>query len=129
MNRYLPPFMPAILSMSSFRLIGKVCLLPSLVLDSALCHIDNFLQGSFGAAFRVSYTADSESGPIDRTCVIKRVDINRKSFKLVMRESWFLRQLQHPNIARLLHQYHTPPLTYQLLSCIDLTPCQVRVAK
>ena len=54
------------------------------------------------------------------TCVIKRVDINQKSFKLVMRESWFLRQLQHPNIARLLHQYHTPPLTYQLLSCIDL---------
>jgi serine/threonine protein kinase len=65
-------------------------------------------QGSFGAAFRASYTAASESGAIDRTCVIKRVDINRKSFKLVMRESWFLRQLQHPNIARLLHQYVSP---------------------
>ncbi len=25
-----------------------------------------------------------------------------------MRESWFLRQLQHPNIARLLHQYVSP---------------------
>jgi hypothetical protein len=38
------------------------------------------------------------------SCVVKRVDINRKSFKLVMRESWFLRQLRHPNIAHLLHQ-------------------------
>jgi hypothetical protein len=37
-----------------------------------------------------------------RSCVVKRIDINRKSFKLVMRESWFLRQLRHPNIARLL---------------------------
>ena len=25
-----------------------------------------------------------------------------------MRESWFLRQLQHPNIAHLLHQYMSP---------------------
>jgi serine/threonine protein kinase len=44
----------------------------------------------------------------DRICVVKRVDINRKSFKLVMRESWFLRQLHHPNIAHLLHQYVSP---------------------
>lgn len=64
------------------------------------------LQGCFGAAFRVSYTSDLDVK--DRTCVVKRVDINRKSFKLVMRESWFLRQLHHPNIAHLLHQYVSP---------------------
>jgi serine/threonine protein kinase len=34
--------------------------------------------------------------------------MDRHSFKLIMRESWFLRQLKHPNIAQLLHQYVSP---------------------
>jgi serine/threonine protein kinase len=36
------------------------------------------------------------------------VDIERRSFKLIMRESWFLQQLCHRNIACLLHQYMSP---------------------
>jgi serine/threonine protein kinase len=80
-----------------------------------LCHYLLFRhthQGSFGAAFRISYVgvadAAQHESPKELTCVIKRVDIQRRSFKLIMRESWFLQQLQHRNIACLLHQYMSP---------------------
>jgi serine/threonine protein kinase len=73
------------------------------------CHTH---QGSFGAAFRIKYVrvpdATQHESPRELACVVKRVDIQRRSFKLIMRESWFLQQLQHRNIACLLYQYMSP---------------------
>jgi serine/threonine protein kinase len=106
--------------MREFSLIGKVLYSFAIGPSAFLRHM---LQGSFGAAFRISYDKACDSGrggsppPISSvaagcrpplTCVVKRVDIERKSFKLIMRESWFLQQLKHPNIASLLHQYMSP---------------------
>jgi serine/threonine protein kinase len=94
-----------------FGLIGKVRsdVSVSIALVLLVCHTD---QGSFGAAFRIKYVgvpdATQHESSRELTCVIKRQDIQRRSFKLVMRESWFLQQLQHPNIACLLHQYMSP---------------------
>jgi serine/threonine protein kinase len=92
-----------------FGLIGKVWS------DGSLSHYLLYRhthQGCFGAAFRMSYIgvadATQHESPRKLTCVIKRIDMQRLSFKLIMRESWFLQQLQHRNIACLLHQYMSP---------------------
>lgn len=109
--------------MHEFSLIGKVLYFFVFPRSSVHPHFFITLQGSFGAAFRISYdkasdasrggspppTSSVAAGCRPRlTCVVKRVDIERKSFKLIMREAWFLQQLKHPNIASLLHQYMSP---------------------
>ena len=96
---------------------------PALVHDAPARPFSHTMQqGAFGAAFRVSYDKTSDIARCNSpslapsaaascprmTCVIKRVDIERRSFKLIMRESWFLQQLRHPHIAHLLHQYMSP---------------------
>jgi serine/threonine protein kinase len=105
--------MPHIRCMCHFGLVGKVLSAPPPCACSPLLTLH---QGSYGAVFRIKYTKacqDSNStsrspSPPPLTCVVKRVDVQRRSFKLIMRESWFLRQLHHPNIAQLLHQYTSP---------------------